>query len=272
MVAPLDLDWLSSNQGILASEIARVRSLLVVLDGADAPTPHEPRLSPDAPSRAVTPRHEPMARPPAFEALRAAFDLTTFERDLVLLCAGMELDASVAAACGAAHGDPQRSFPTFSLALSRLPNAHWNALLPAAPLRRWHLLEFASGGSPGAPLTTRPLRIDERVLHYLTGLPDSTRGCPVRPFRSTSNRMPCRRTSSSRLAWRRRGRPARTARRSWRCTVPISRAPRRLPPVPPISVAGGSTAWRLGFFRPVRPTWISSDGCGRARCVSAPWR
>ena len=55
MVAPLDLDWLSSNQGILASEIARVGSLLVVLDGADAPTPHEPRLSPDAPSSGHAP-------------------------------------------------------------------------------------------------------------------------------------------------------------------------------------------------------------------------
>ena len=172
MVAPLDLDWLSSNQRVLASEIARVRSLLVAQDGADTTRPPEPPRSTAAPSQGVTTGHKPGTRPPAFEALRAAFDLTTFERDLVLLCAGMELDASVAAACGAAHGDLQRSFPTFSLALSRLPDAHWNALLPTGPLRRWHLVEFSNGGSPSAPLTTRPLRIDERVLHYLTGLPD----------------------------------------------------------------------------------------------------
>src|SRR6187455_3036639 len=127
MVAPLDLDWLSSNQRVLASEIARVRSLLVAQDGADTTRPPEPPQSTAAPSQGVTTGHKPGTRPPAFEALRAAFDLTTFERDLVLLCAGMELDASVAAACGAAHGDLQRSFPTFSLALSRLPDAHWNA-------------------------------------------------------------------------------------------------------------------------------------------------
>ena len=54
---------------------------------------------------------------------------------------------------------------TFSLALGALPNAHWSALAPQAPLRRWRLVEPATG-----PLVTSPLRIDERVLHYLVGV------------------------------------------------------------------------------------------------------
>jgi AAA+ superfamily predicted ATPase len=160
MEAPLGLDWLSINQRLLALEIARVRALL----GQESDEGQAPDVRLEASS---------MRRPPAIDTLGAAFDLTPFERDVVLLCAGMELDSRVAAACGAAQGDPQRSFPTFGLALSKLPNAHWNALLASGPLRHWHLVDFSSGGgSPSAPLTTRPLKIDERVLHYLTGLPD----------------------------------------------------------------------------------------------------
>src|SRR5205814_9925919 len=68
--------------------------------------------------------------------------------------------------CAAASGDPRKTYPTFSLALAALPGPHWSALLPVAPLRRWRLVEFGTGDS----LTVSPLRIDERILHYLTGL------------------------------------------------------------------------------------------------------
>ena len=89
-----------------------------------------------------------------------------FERNLLLLCAGIELDSTIAPLCAAAQDDPSRVYPTFSLALAALPEAHWSALTPGAPLRRWRLVEVGNG--PG--LTTAPLRIDERVLHYLAGV------------------------------------------------------------------------------------------------------
>jgi hypothetical protein len=41
---------------------------------------------------------------------------------------------------------------------------------PGAESGQRHLIEHVVGGLPGAPITTRPLRIDERVLHLLTGL------------------------------------------------------------------------------------------------------
>lgn len=94
------------------------------------------------------------------------FRLSPFERDLLALCAGVELDAGIASLCAEAQGDPQRVSPTFSLALAALPGAHWSALAPDAPLRYWRLIEPA----PGGLLTRAPLRIDERVLHYLTGI------------------------------------------------------------------------------------------------------
>ena len=47
--------------------------------------------------------------------------------------------------CAAAQGDPQRAYPTFSLALAALPEPHWSALTPAAPLRHWRLIEVGAG-------------------------------------------------------------------------------------------------------------------------------
>jgi hypothetical protein len=75
------------------------------------------------------------------------------ERDLLLWCAGVELDVRFAA-------------PTFGAALAALDDGHWDATAPAAPLRRWRLIELGAGSG----LVDRVLRIDERVLHHLTGL------------------------------------------------------------------------------------------------------
>ena len=108
-----------------------------------------------------------MADPPALVQLCAAFGLTPFERDLLTLCAGVELDAAVAPLCAQAQGDPQRSYPTFSLALAALPGAHWSAVTPGSPLRHWQLIEVEAGSA----LTRSPLRVDERVLHFLAGTP-----------------------------------------------------------------------------------------------------
>ncbi|MEO1390289.1 MAG: ATP-binding protein [Cyanobacteria bacterium J06634_6] len=92
--------------------------------------------------------------------------LSSFERSVLLLCAGMELDATFAPLFAAMQGDAQRNYPTFSLALGNLAEANWAALSPSAPLRYWQLLETG----PGRALTLSPLRIDERVLNYLTGV------------------------------------------------------------------------------------------------------
>jgi ATPase family associated with various cellular activities (AAA) len=105
-------------------------------------------------------------RPPAVAQIETLFALTPFERDLLLLCAGIELDAEFAPLCAAAQGDPGRAWPSFALALALLEAPHWSALAPDAPLRRWKLLEVTSGGT----LTQAALRIDERVLHHLAGV------------------------------------------------------------------------------------------------------
>jgi hypothetical protein len=101
------------------------------------------------------------------QALRRGFDLSSFEADIVALCGGAELDPAISVLCAAIQGDEHRRCPTFRIALDFLPDAHWSALLPDAPLRRWKLLEVGSGEM----LTTSALRIEEPVLHFLMGAP-----------------------------------------------------------------------------------------------------
>jgi hypothetical protein len=107
-----------------------------------------------------------MPGPSALETLCAAFRLSPFERDVLLLCAGIELDSAFAASCAAAQGDARKIHPTFSLALAALPGAHWSALAPSSSLRRWRLVELTNNEG----LVAAPLRIDERILHFLTGI------------------------------------------------------------------------------------------------------
>jgi hypothetical protein len=91
------------------------------------------------------------------------FGLSGFERDVLLWCAGLELDSRFGRAFATAHGEAHRAAPTFGLALAALDEPHWDALTPAGPLRFWRLVEPA----PGAGLVDRPLRIDERILAHL---------------------------------------------------------------------------------------------------------
>ncbi|WP_413199270.1 AAA family ATPase [Nostoc piscinale] len=102
----------------------------------------------------------------ALNNLCQIFSLTDFERYILLLCVGMELDPNWGFSCTNAPGGVGKPYPNFMLATLVLPQAHWNALTPDAPLRRWQLIQIAEGSG----LNLSPLRIDERILHYLLGL------------------------------------------------------------------------------------------------------
>jgi AAA+ superfamily predicted ATPase len=146
-------DWSDINQKSLTAALAGVRRTLESFIGEDE---LENSASVTLPENASA----------ALEILCALFGLSSFERDLLLLCAGIELDSKFIALCAKAQGDLRRSYPTFSLALAALPDPHWSALVPSSPLRYWRLIETG----PGETLTTCPLRIDERILHYLAGV------------------------------------------------------------------------------------------------------
>ena len=107
--------------------------------------------------------------PAAIDQLSVRFGLSEFERQIVLLAAGIEMNSTLAALCTDAMGRERRAGGaiSFALALGILDDPHWSALEPQSALRRGGLIQVQAGES----LTTSPLRIDERVLHYLTGLP-----------------------------------------------------------------------------------------------------
>lgn len=204
--------WIEANQSYLMGRVAAVRQALERRLGGGT------ELPPGSPSARTTPPEdlalardaEPPAGPDETEATRqappfaldvvsAAFGLSPFERDLLLLCAGPDLDSKFCGLIASLQGDTRRTSPTFSLALGALPGAHWSALAPVGPLRRWRLLELGTGDA----LTSAPLRIDEHVLHFLTGLnhPDDRLQGLVRPVAPSDGLPPSQTELVGRVAY-----------------------------------------------------------------------
>jgi hypothetical protein len=161
------IDWQKANQRYLSAALAEIKALLVgyVEKRHDQAMPELASLDQN-PQETLHALAASMEAPPTLEVLCSTFGLSPFERGVLLLCAGVELDATFALLCAAAHGDTQRPYPTFGLALAVLSGAHWSALAPPHPLRRWRLVELGQAHA----LTLSSLRIDERILHYLVGL------------------------------------------------------------------------------------------------------
>ena len=154
MNAPTSTSWIDANQRLMAAELARLKQRLGAEENAEtiASTLESARAA--------------MPAPAAIDHMTDCFDLSAFERDVLLLCAGVEMDAQIAAQCEIATGESRRQGATFGLALAALDAPHWSALAPVRPLRRWRLVEVeeSSGVARGR------LRIDERILHYLAGV------------------------------------------------------------------------------------------------------
>src|SRR5262245_20689312 len=115
------MTWAEANQAHLIAEFARLKQRLGI------------------PVETIS--YEPASHeePFAIDRVAAIFGLTPFERDLLLLCAGVEMDSELAARCAELHA--QKPFATFGLAISTLEDPHWSAFTPTRPLRRFRLLE-----------------------------------------------------------------------------------------------------------------------------------
>jgi hypothetical protein len=109
-----------------------------------------------------------MSPPPALMGLSRLFGLSRFEQEILLLCTGMELDTRIPALCARAQDNPNRPYPTFALALALFDEPRWDALSPDRPLRHWRLIEI--GQTSSVPLTSGPLKADERIVSYIKGL------------------------------------------------------------------------------------------------------
>jgi hypothetical protein len=144
-----------SQRKSLQLGLARIHSLLTRVRAEADGSPPVADLTP-----------EEMSVPDNLQRLCLQFGLTSFERDVLLLCTGVELQTEIANACAAAHGDPRARWATFGLALATLPEAHWSAVSPDRPLRAWRMLELSSCDT----VLSIPIRIDEMILHFIAGV------------------------------------------------------------------------------------------------------
>lgn len=157
-------DWQQDNGRCLDAALRGVRALLEQQCRSLSVRP-----LPDTPNRAEPDASAPpsvMSPPSALETACTAFGLSDFERNVLLLCAGVELDPEIGDLCAVLNGNASCTWATFALSLRLFPHASHQATTPWAPLRRWKLVDVG----PGPALMRSPLRIDERILHYLAGV------------------------------------------------------------------------------------------------------
>jgi len=132
------------------------------VDSAAVPPETSGEEATAAPSASTTetpdPRHLLLAR---------IFSLSPFETGILLLCLAAELHAEAADLCASAHSEARLRYPTFQLAFSVFADAHWTAVLPQSPLRRWSLIEIGAGDA----FLTSQITLAEPVLHFLMGAP-----------------------------------------------------------------------------------------------------
>ncbi|BAZ30188.1 AAA ATPase central domain-containing protein [Cylindrospermum sp. NIES-4074] len=145
-------NWYQTNWQSLQSEIERIRHLLECYI--------EENSSDSQADAAISP-------PVALGQLSSKFNLQNFERDILFFCVGTELDPNFADLCAQAAGNLNQNYPTLSLALGAFPSANFFVLSPHNPIQRWKMIEFA----PGLTLTQAAMRIDQRILCYLLGVP-----------------------------------------------------------------------------------------------------
>lgn len=177
--------WQEQNGRYLAASLVWLRARLQLLAESTEPAqptqpPRRPGMLPLRKSAAAKEsvrldtvasareRAAEMDPPPALHLLADQLRLTPFEREVVLLCVAMELDTRVPALCAQALGDPAAPYPTFGLAMALFETPSWDAMSPQRPLRYWQVVEPAVGGTQ--PLSSAPLRADERIVHYVKGL------------------------------------------------------------------------------------------------------
>jgi ATPase family associated with various cellular activities (AAA)/Winged helix domain, variant len=189
--------WHAANQRYLMKAIGEIRTAL-----EKAFVPAEDAAAGTEESREGESLREiksSIPAPPfALDALCTAFDVSSFERKILLMAAAAELDSRFAALYAAAHKDPRRSYPSFSLALATFADSHWTALSPERPLRLWSLVEVLNGDG----LTSSALRLPERVLQYLAGVPciDERLRALVKPLPVPDELVPSHRTLAEEVA------------------------------------------------------------------------
>jgi ATP-dependent 26S proteasome regulatory subunit len=163
--------WQSANEEHLAAAVEWLRLLLARSAGDVQSSPEGASEVTDAAIEEATAAMSAAASsdpPPALLLIGHLFGLSQHELNTLLLCVAMELDTGIATHCARAQGNPNQAYPTFALALSLFDEPSWDVLSSDRPLRYWQLIQLNQ--REAQPLTTSPLRADERIVNYLKGL------------------------------------------------------------------------------------------------------
>ncbi|HEY4146803.1 ATP-binding protein [Pinirhizobacter sp.] len=169
-------DWLEANDRYLADGLARLRTVLFTRASGPAPVQSSPPgvIEVEEPAEgtqlaiSLDDTAGGDAHVPALELLAERMELTDFERDILLLCIGMEMDTRWPALCADAQHDATKPFPTFGLAFAALEGPSWDAMSPQRPLRYWQLLDIHQPGTQ--PMIGAALMADERIVNFAKGM------------------------------------------------------------------------------------------------------
>ncbi|MFP2933437.1 hypothetical protein ACLESO_51475, partial [Pyxidicoccus sp. 3LG] len=110
--------WHQENQRYLVAALGMLRAWLE--QRLEARTGTQGDEEP-APPLDLHPRDTPPGFVSHLDQLTDVFSLSSFERAVLLLCAGVELDGGLATLLARAQGEPRKTRPTFALALAMLP-------------------------------------------------------------------------------------------------------------------------------------------------------
>lgn len=151
--------WHRSNYSYLTIAAQQVHQLLKRHADPERPQPETAAASQLAAIAATMPA------PPALEQLVATFELSEFERNILLLCATMELTPNFKSLCAKVQEDPELCYATLGLAKIVFPNFKWGATTTESPLIHWQLIEVKQG----ATKLESKLQIEQRIFYYLLG-------------------------------------------------------------------------------------------------------
>ena len=179
--------WKTSNQRYLMAAIHQVQVEIEIQNEGILNPGQKKSMSSDAQIKLDSAAAE-LSSPSAFETLAKNLGLSIFEQKILLTCAGIELNSGFAALMTAVQGEKSQILPTIGTLLALFPEAHWSALGPDSPLRYWQLVEVIQGQY----LTNSRLKIDERILHYLTGIyqPDERLAGLIVPYAKKESLVP----------------------------------------------------------------------------------
>ena len=107
-----------------------------------------------------------MSSPPALDMLTMRFGLSSFESNVVVALASLELTGPMADFARKQNPDGVPRL-TFSGLFGSLQEAHWSSTGPESPLRYWRMFESSSDSFSVHSL----VRLDESILHFLAGNP-----------------------------------------------------------------------------------------------------